>query len=162
MGPELECKAKLQLLGRRTTKSKGGPVLKGKASAGGPWEHLGGVRGNVWTCTEGLTPRCRAACKVFTWITSLIQASGLPSRHFFFEFYFIYFFTHKVLISHLFYTHQCIHVNPNRPIHHTTTTTTPHRFPPLVAICLFSTSVSQFLPCKPVHLYHCLGSTHMR
>ena len=28
------------------------------------------------------------------------------------------------------------------------------RFPPLVSICLFSTSVSQFLPCKPVHLYH--------
>ena len=30
----------------------------------------------------------------------------------------------------------------------------PHRFPPLVAIHLFSTSVSQLLPCKPVHLYH--------
>uniref|UniRef100_A0A8C6BIR4 pyridoxal kinase n=1 Tax=Monodon monoceros TaxID=40151 RepID=A0A8C6BIR4_MONMO len=25
---------------------------------------------------------------------------------------------------------------------------------PLVSIRLFSTSVSQFLPCKPVHLYH--------
>ena len=31
----------------------------------------------------------------------------------------------------------------------------PHRsFPPLVSICLFSTSVSQLLPCKPAHLYH--------
>ena len=31
----------------------------------------------------------------------------------------------------------------------------PHRgFPPLVSIRLFSTSVSQLLPCKPVHLYH--------
>ena len=31
----------------------------------------------------------------------------------------------------------------------------PHRgFPPLVSIRLFSTSVSQFLPCKPVHLYY--------
>ena len=28
------------------------------------------------------------------------------------------------------------------------------RFPPLVSICLFSTSLSLFLPCKPVHLYH--------
>ena len=28
------------------------------------------------------------------------------------------------------------------------------RFPPLVSIHLFSTSVSQFLPCKPFHLYH--------
>ena len=31
----------------------------------------------------------------------------------------------------------------------------PHRgFPRLVSIRLFSTSVSQLLPCKPVHLYH--------
>ena len=30
----------------------------------------------------------------------------------------------------------------------------PHRFPPLVSIRLFSASVSLFLPCKPVHLYH--------
>ena len=31
----------------------------------------------------------------------------------------------------------------------------PHRsFAPLVSICLFSTSVSQLLPCKPAHLYH--------
>ena len=27
-------------------------------------------------------------------------------------------------------------------------------FPPSVSIHLFSTSVSQILPCKPVHLYH--------
>ena len=69
----------------------------------------------------------------------------------FFEFYFIYFFIQQVLISHPFYTHQCIHVNPNLAIHHTT----PTRwcFPPLVSICLFSASVSLFLPCKPVHLY---------
>ena len=30
---------------------------------------------------------------------------------------FIYFFIQQVLISHQFYTHQCIHVNRNRPIH---------------------------------------------
>ena len=30
----------------------------------------------------------------------------------------------------------------------------PHRFPPLVSKSLFSISMSQFLPCKPVHLYH--------
>ena len=28
------------------------------------------------------------------------------------------------------------------------------RFPALVSICLFSTSGSLFLPCKPVHLYN--------
>ena len=78
---------------------------------------------------------------------------GTGRRIFFFEFNFIYFFIQQVLISHPFYTHQCIRVNPNRPIHHTTSTT-PRRFPPLVSIHLFSTSVSQFLYCKPVHLYH--------
>ena len=30
----------------------------------------------------------------------------------------------------------------------------PRGFPPLVSIRMFSTSVSQFLPCKLVHLYH--------
>ena len=34
------------------------------------------------------------------------------------------------LISHQFYTHQCIHVNPNHPIQHTTIPTPP-RFSPL-------------------------------
>ena len=38
---------------------------------------------------------------------------------------FIYFFIQQVLISHQFYTHQCIHVNPNHPIHHTPTPTPP-------------------------------------
>ena len=69
-----------------------------------------------------------------------------------FCFFLFFFFKQQVLISHQFYTHQCIHVNPNSPVHHTTTT--PRHFPPLVSICLFSTSVSEFLPCKLVHLYH--------
>ena len=46
----------------------------------------------------------------------------------------------------------CQSQTPNSPPH-----TPPHtapRFPPLVSICLFSISVSLFLPCKPVHLYH--------
>ena len=32
--------------------------------------------------------------------------------------------------------------------------TLPRHFPPLVSITLFSTSLSLFLPWKPVHLYH--------
>ena len=40
------------------------------------------------------------------------------------------------------------------PISQFITSPPPRRFPPLVSIRLFSTSVSQFLPCKPVHLYH--------
>ena len=39
----------------------------------------------------------------------------------------------------------------------------PHRsFPPLVSIRLFSTSVSQLLPWKPVHLYHCITFLNRR
>ena len=66
--------------------------------------------------------------------------------------FYLFFFIQQVLISYPFYTHQCIHVNPNRPIRPITPTAC--HFPPLVSICLFSTSVSQFLFCKPVHLYH--------
>ena len=42
----------------------------------------------------------------------------------------------------------CQSQSPNSS-HHPTT-----HFPPLVSIRLFSTSVSLFLPCKPLHLYH--------
>ena len=56
------------------------------------------------------------------------------------------------LTSYPFYTYQCTYVNPNRPIH--PTTTPPPPLSPLESIRLFSTAVSQFLPCKPVHLYH--------
>ena len=63
----------------------------------------------------------------------LVPTSQLADLFFFliFEFYSIYFFIQQVLISHQFYTHQCIHVNPNHPIHHTTTIPTPPRLSPL-------------------------------
>ena len=41
------------------------------------------------------------------------------------KFNYIYFFIQQVLISHPFYIHQCIHVNPSLPIHHTTAPTPP-------------------------------------
>ena len=88
--------------------------------------------------------------QVFPFLHILI---GIYLLSFFLNLILFIFFIQQVLISHLFYTHQCIHVNPNLPIHHTTTPT-PLRFPPLVSIHLFSTSVSLFLPCKEVHLYH--------
>ena len=66
---------------------------------------------------------CKGKIKVFANDTNI----------FFFFLNFIYFFIQRVLISHQFYTHQCIHVKPNRPIHHTTTPTT-RRFPPMVSI----------------------------
>ena len=51
-------------------------------------------------------------------------------------------------------THICVYMSI--PIaQFSTPPSPPHRsFPLLVSIPLFSTSVSQLLPCKPVHLYH--------
>ena len=43
----------------------------------------------------------------------------------------------------------CPSQSPNSSHHHFHP---PRHFPPLVSIRFFSTSVSQFLPCKPVHL----------
>ena len=77
-----------------------------------------------------------------------------------FKFYFIYFFIQQVLISHQFYTHQCIHVNPNHPIHHTTIPTPP-RLSPLgvhtfvLYICL------NFCPANWLICTIFLGSTYM-
>ena len=59
-----------------------------------------------------------------------------------FKFYFIYFFIQQVLISHQFYTHQCIHVNPNRPIHHTTPPPPPRLSPLGVHMFVLYTCVS--------------------
>ena len=90
---------------------------------------------------------------LFTWSIFLFLCQDHTVFFSFFEFYLIYFFIQQVLISHQFYTHHYIHVSLNCTIHHTTTPTHRH-FPRLVSIRLFSTSVSQFLFCKPVHQYH--------
>ena len=47
--------------------------------------------------------------------------------------------------------YTCQSQSPNSSHHHHHH---PLPLPPLVSIRLFSTSVSQLLPCKPVHLYH--------
>ena len=53
---------------------------------------------------------------------------------------FIYF-----LISYPFYTHQCIHVIPNRPVHHTTTTTPPPLSPLGVHTFIFFSLIYLFI-----------------
>ena len=71
----------------------------------------------------------------------------------FFFFNFIYFLYSSFLLV-TYFIHVTVYMSipisqfipPPRP-------PTPH-FPPLVSICFFSTSVSLFLPCKPVHLDH--------
>ena len=68
----------------------------------------------------------------------------------FFEFYFIFLDSSFLLV--IYFIHISVYMSipisqfiPPQP--------TPH-FSPLVSIRLISTSVSLFLPCKPVHLYH--------
>ena len=108
-------------------------------------------------------PFAGAACSIsgmFLELVAVVMAPECDSGNMVLEpeISFSFFFFH---ITYLFYTHQCIHVNPNLPIY-PTTTPTPCHFPPLVAIHLFSTSVSLFLPCKPVICTIFLDSTYMR
>ena len=72
---------------------------------------------------------------------------------FFFEFIFLY--SRFLLVIHFIHISVYMSIPFSQFI---TPPPPPRHFPPLVSICLsiclFSASVSQFLPCKPVHLYH--------
>ena len=71
---------------------------------------------------------------------------------FVFEFYlFIFLYSRFLLVINFIH----ISVSMSIPISQFIPPPHPHpRFPPLVSIHLFSTSVSLFLSCKLVHLYH--------
>ena len=80
-----------------------------------------------------------------------IRLGNLPKVKFFFFLNFIFFLYSRFLLI-IYFIHISVYMSipisqfippPPRP-----------RCPPLVSIRLFSTSVSLFLPCKPVHLYH--------
>ena len=76
---------------------------------------------------------------------------------FFFIFYFPFFYLLFFLYSRFLLVIHLIHISVyiSIPIAQFITPPPPHHsFPPLVYICLFSTTVSQFLPWKGVHLYH--------
>ena len=85
----------------------------------------------------------------------------LKGGYFFLIFEFYLFFIQQVLISCLFYPHQCIHVNPNHPIH-PPTTPIPHHFP---SWCPYVCSLHLCLYFCPANRFICtifLGSTYMR
>ena len=75
-------------------------------------------------------------------------------KSFFLNFWilFIFFYSRFLLVIHF------VHISVYMSIPISQFITPPphphHHFSPLVSIRLFSTSVSLFLPCKPVHLYH--------
>ena len=73
-----------------------------------------------------------------------------PSDHFFI-FRILFYFLYSRFLLVIYSIHSSVYMSI--PISQFITPPPPH-FPPLVSIRLFSTSVSLFLPCKPVHLYH--------
>ena len=77
-----------------------------------------------------------------------------------FEFYFIFLYSRFLLVIHLMYINVYMSIPISQFI--TPPPPPPRRFSPLVSICLFSTSLSLFLLCKLVHLYHFSSSTYMR
>ena len=63
---------------------------------------------------------------------------------------YIFLYSRFLLVIHFIH----ISVYMSIPVSQFITHTHPCHFPTLVSIRLFSISVSLFLPCKPVHLYH--------
>ena len=72
----------------------------------------------------------------------------------FFEFLNFIYLLYSRLLSVIYFIHISVYMSI--PISQFISPPPPHPrdFPPLVSIHLFSASVSQFLPCKLVHLYH--------
>ena len=97
------------------------------------------------------------------WIIIMVNLKNNISGIVKWLFFNVSFFFFLFLINHPFYTHQCIHVNPNLPIHHTTTTTTtPAAFPPW---CPYVCSLHLCLNFCPAYRFICtifLGSIYMR
>ena len=110
------------------------------------------VRGALFQILEwDWAPKERKYCPVF-WKTKVLH------MNFFFvwifECYFVYFFIHRFLVDTHF-IHISVHMSI--PISQFILPPPPpplRRSPCLVSISLFFTSVSQFLPCKLLHLYH--------
>ena len=78
--------------------------------------------------------------------------SAKSSLLFYFILLFIFLYSRLLLVIHFIQISVYMSVSITQFI--TPPPPTPRCFPPLVSIRLFSTSVSPFLPCKPVHLYH--------
>ena len=78
------------------------------------------------------------------------------TQHFSFLFWILefYFFLYSRFLLVFHFIHISVYMSI--PISQFIRPPPPHpcHFPPLVSIHLFPTSVSLFLPCKPVHLYH--------
>ena len=74
------------------------------------------------------------------------------SIYFFLNFILFFFYSRSLLVIN--FIHISVYVSITISQFITPPPPPPRCFPPLVSIRLFSTSVSQFLPCKLVHPYH--------
>ena len=97
-----------------------------------------------------------AVPRVLYKLESYTMFSLLREQHkCFFLILFIYLFLYSRFLLVIYFIHIIMYIcqsqSPNSSHHHHHH---PAAFPPLVSISLFSTSMSQLLPCKPVHLYH--------
>ena len=83
--------------------------------------------------------------------SSATHKQYLSQRKYSFFLNFIYFlYSSFLLVILCILVYTCQSQSPNSSHHHHLLL----HLPPLVSIRLFSTSVSLFLPCKPVQLYH--------
>ena len=101
------------------------------------------------------------SCEIFVvFIFGNYESSYFLYIFWIFEFYFIFLYSRFLLVIHLMYINVYMSIPISQFI--TPPPPPPRRFSPLVSICLFSTSLSLFLLCKLVHLYHFSSSTYMR
>ena len=87
-------------------------------------------------------------------LSNLIKSYGIMFIISFFNFILFYFLYSRLLLV-IYFIHISVYMSiPISQFIPPPPPPPPHNFPPLVSISLFSTSVSLFLPCKSVHLYH--------
>ena len=85
-------------------------------------------------------------------INNFSPSQPLKSYTTLFFFLFLIYFLYSRFLLVIYFIHISVYMSI--PISQFIPPPPPPPFSPLVSIRLFSTSVSLFLPCKPVHLYH--------
>ena len=105
-----------------------------------------------------LTHICQLIINQLTHNESTKSSCTYIHKHVFFKYGMLLFWELKFKLFFFYSVINFIHISVYMSIpiaQFSTPPSPPHRsFPPLVSIRLFSTSVSQLLPCTPVHLYH--------
>ena len=131
--------------------------IKDVGDDGAAWDWTVGLWPHLFTWSTDAYPSFRSQpqwpCLISPWPVAPVIAS--PHFFFFKNFFdlilFIFLYSRFLLVINFIHisVYMSIPISQFIPPH-----PPPCRFPPLVSIHLFSTSVPQFLPWKPVHLYY--------